>query len=285
MKLCKDADPAFEIVPAHAWTPHFGVFGSLSGFDSLQEAFGDQSKYIFAIETGLSSDPTMNWLVEGLDSVALISNSDAHSLRKLGREANVFEIEETDLSYGTIVKTIKGKNPKEFLRTLEFFPEEGKYHLDGHRDCKFSCSPQKTKQLAGMCPVCGKKLLSGVLSRVEALGNRPEGFAPPQAVPFSSLIPLEELIAETLGVGVSSKKVFAQYEHMVSKHSEFQILLELSREQLVNIAPEAVAESVIRVRTGRVHIEPGYDGLFGKIAIYTSGEREKMLGTGQHALF
>src|SRR3989344_2088298 len=163
VKIVKDVSAQAEVIPAHAWTPHFGIFGSLSGFNSVEEAFGDQAKYIKAIETGLSSDPKMNWQVSGLDKYALTSNSDAHSLRKIGREANVFEINEKKLSYAEIIRVLYGKNPKEFLYTLEFFPEEGKYHLDGHRECKFSCLPQQTKKLKGICPVCGKKLLVGGL--------------------------------------------------------------------------------------------------------------------------
>lgn len=275
LKICKDADENIELVPAHAWTPHFGVFGSLSGFDSLEEAFGDQAKHIFAIETGLSSDPKMNWQVSALDSISLISNSDAHSLRKIGREANVFEIEENELSYSFIIKIIKQKDSAHFLYTIEFFPEEGKYHLDGHRDHSYSTTPEQTKKLGGICPVCGRKLLQGVLHRVDNLANRKHGFEPPRAVPFKSLIPLEEIIAETFGVGTASKKVLALYEQMVSKHPEFEILTDLDQEQISKISSRQIAESVLRVRRGQVHIEPGYDGVFGKIQIYSHEERKK----------
>lgn len=277
MKICKDADPDIEIIPAHAWTPHFGVFGSLSVFDSLEEAFGDQAKYIFAIETGLSSDPKMNWQVPALDRIALISNSDAHSLRKLGREANVFEISEDKLSYLEIIRVIRNHKPNEFINTIEFFPEEGKYHLDGHADCKFACEPGITSGLGGICPICKKKLLRGVMARVDDLGNRKHGFTPDRAVPFKSIIPLEEVIAETLGIGVASKKVLVMYEDMVAKKSEFEILLEATRDQITTLSNPAIAESVIRVREGRVNIAGGYDGIFGKINIYTPEEREKLL--------
>jgi uncharacterized protein (TIGR00375 family) len=277
VKIVKDASPDAEIIPAHAWTPHFGLFGSLSGFDSIEEAFGDQSKYIFAIETGLSSDPKMNWQISKLDNITLVSNSDAHSLRKIGREANVFEINKDKLSYTEIIRIIKDKNPKEFLYTIEFFPEEGKYHLDGHRDCKFSCEPIKTKKLKGICPVCGKKLLVGVLNRVDNLADRDWGFIPPRAIPFKNVIPLEEVIAETFNVGTGSKKVLEMYEKMVAKETEFNILLDLPEAKIAAISNQAIAQAIIRVRQGNVHVEGGYDGLFGKIHIFDEVEKDKML--------
>lgn len=276
VKIVKEADSSAEVIPAHAWTPHFGVFGSLSGFNSIEEAFGDQAKYIHAIETGLSSDPKMNWQISGLDKYSLTSNSDAHSLRKIGREANVFEVRESKLSYAEIIRILYSKNPAEFLYTIEFFPEEGKYHLDGHRDCKFSCLPSQTKKLKGICPVCGKKLLVGVLNRVDELADREFGFTPPRAVPFKSVIPLEEVIAETLGVGTGSKKVLDIYEKMVAKKPEFEILLDLSEKDIADIGYPDVAKSIIRVRENQVHIEGGYDGVFGKVHIYGEGEREKV---------
>src|SRR3989338_8798234 len=220
VKIALAADPKNVIIPAHVWTPHFGLFGSLSGFDKVEEAFGDQAKHIFAIETGLSSDPKMNRQLSALDKYALVSNSDAHSLRKLGREANVFEIDESKLSYGTVIQCIKDKNPKTFLHTLEFFPEEGKYHLDGHADCKFSCLPKETKKLKVISPNFFKKLLVGVLNRIDALADRKHGFEPKRAIPFKSVIPLEEIIAETYGVGVASAKVQRMYEAMVSNPSQ-----------------------------------------------------------------
>ena len=275
VKICLEADPRIVVIPAHAWTPHFGLFGSLSGFDSIEEAFGDQAKHIFAIETGLSSDPKMNWQISKLDNISLVSNSDAHSLRKLGREANVFEIDEDKLSYDEIIRIIKNKDPKEFLYTIEFFPEEGKYHLDGHADCKFSCLPAKTKKLQGICPICGKKLLVGVLNRVEGLGDREYGYTPKRALPFKNVIPLEEIIAGTFGTGVG-KKVLQTYEQMVKAKPEFEILLDLPKEEIAGISDPVIAESVIRVRDGRVHIEAGYDGIFGRISIYTDQERKKL---------
>jgi uncharacterized protein (TIGR00375 family) len=275
VKIVLDADSSCVIIPAHVWTPHFGLFGSLSGFDTVEEAFGDQSKHIFAIETGLSSDPQMNWQVSGLDKYSLVSNSDAHSLRKLGREANVFDIAESELSYDKVIQCIKNKDPKKFLYTIEFFPEEGKYHLDGHADCKFSCMPKETARLKGICPKCGKKLLVGVLNRVAKLSDRPFGFTSPSAVPYKNVIPLEELIAETYGTGIG-KKVLATYERMIAQNNEFEILLDMPQSEIEKISDPVVAESIIRIREGRVHIEGGYDGVFGKIHIYEDKERNKL---------
>ena len=287
VKIVKDSSERAEVVPAHAWTPHFGVFGSLSGFNSIEEAFGNQAKYIKAIETGLSSDPKMNWQISNLDKYSLTSNSDAHSLRKLGREANVLEIDESKLSYAEIIAALYGKDPKRFLFTIEFFPEEGKYHLDGHRDCKFSCLPQQTKKLGGVCPVCGKKLLVGVLNRVEDLADRAYGFVPPRGVPFKSVIPLEEVIADVLEVGTQSKKVMEMYENMVKaavssklsadSHGEFAILLDLSEDQIAKISTPQIAQAIIRVRQGNIQVEGGYDGVFGKIHVFSEAEREKLL--------
>jgi uncharacterized protein (TIGR00375 family) len=290
VKIVKEASPQAEVVPAHAWTPHFGVFGSLSGFDSLEEAFGDQAKYIRAIETGLSSDPKMNWQISGLDKYSLTSNSDAHSLRKIGREANVFEIDSEKLSYSEIISALYSKDLARFLFTIEFFPEEGKYHLDGHADCKFSCGPEQTKKLGGICPVCGKKLLVGVLNRVDKLADRDFGFIPPRVVPFKSVIPLQEVIADVFGVGVSSKRVLAMYEQMVgsavSKTNEFEILLDMDENQIAKISTAEIAQAIIRVRNGQVNLDGGYDGVFGKIHIYSDEEREKLFKkTKQNTLF
>ena len=228
----------------------------------------------------------MNWQISSLDKYTLVSNSDAHSLRKIGREANAFEIDPEKLSYAEIIRIIKDNDPKEFLYTIEFFPEEGKYHLDGHRDCKFSCEPSKTKKLGGICPVCGKKLLVGVLNRVDELSDREYGFEPQSRVPYKSVIPLEEIIAETLDVGVASKKVSGFYERMTSQRPEFDILLDLDKDQISKISNPQIAESVIRVREGRVALEGGYDGVFGKIKIYSEEEREKLFSKPkQESLF
>ncbi|OGE82036.1 MAG: hypothetical protein A3B10_01625 [Candidatus Doudnabacteria bacterium RIFCSPLOWO2_01_FULL_44_21] len=276
VRIVLDADPKCIIIPAHAWTPHFGLFGSLSGFDSIEEAFGDQAKNIFAIETGLSSDPKMNWQVSALDKYSLVSNSDAHSLRKIGREANVFEIPEDKLQYSSVIDRIKNKDPKSFLYTIEFFPEEGKYHLDGHADCKFSCLPEETRRLKGICPVCGKKLLAGVLSRIHDLSDRTNHVQQPAgAIPYKSVIPLEEVIAETYGTGIG-KKVLGTYERMVAKHTEFEILLDLPKDEITKISDPMIAESIIRVREGKVKVEGGYDGIFGKIHIHPHTKKPKI---------
>ncbi len=264
------------IVPAHLWTPYFGLFGSKSGFDSIEECFEDWAKYIYAGETGLSSNPKMNWRWSALDRIALISNSDAHSLPKIGREANVFD---TELSYQAIIEAIKSKDPQKFLYTIEFFPQEGKYHYDGHRDCEISCSPQETKKYNGICPVCGKPLTIGVLSRVEELADRPEGFKPENIIPFKSLIPLEEIIAEVLGVGKGTKEVEKEYKNLIEKFdSELDILLNVSISDLKTETLPEISEAISRVREGKVHVEPGYDGVYGKIRIFSEGEKKKVSG-------
>ena len=277
VKLVKEVDDKCEIIPAHAWTPHFGIFGSLSGFDSLEEAFGDQSEHIFAIETGLSSDPLMNWQVEALDNLSLISNSDPHSLHRLGRECNAFEIEPNSLSYDEIISVIKSRDPKRFLYTIEFFPEEGRYHYDGHADCKFSCPPEKTKELGGVCPVCKKHLLKGVMYRVDELGTRTYGYRPKNPVPFFNVISLEELIANLFGVGIASKKVQFEYERLVAQRPEFDYLVEIPETELADAVGESLTQVITRMRRGKVHIEAGYDGLYGKIEILDPEEREALL--------
>jgi len=269
------------IVPCHIWTPWFSLFGSRSGFDSIEECFEDYSKYIFAGETGLSSDPGMNWRLSALDKITLISNSDAHSPAKIGREANIFD---TELSYPAIIEAIKQKDPQKFLYTIEFFPEEGKYHYDGHRDCEISCSPEETKKYNGICPVCGKPLTIGVLSRVEELADRPEGFKPENVIPYKSLIPLEEMIAEVLGVGVGTKGVEKEYKNLIGKFgSELGILLDVSLSDLKSETLPEINEAISRMREGKVHVEPGYDGVYGKIRIFSEGEKKKV--SGQKSLF
>jgi len=262
------------IVPAHLWTPWFSIFGSKSGFDSIEECFDDYSKYIFAGETGLSSNPAMNWRLSALDKITLISNSDAHSPQKIGREANVFD---TEISYKGIADAIKSKDPKKFLYTIEFFPEEGKYHYDGHRVCEIRLSPQESKKYNNICPRCGKPLTIGVLNRIEELADRPEGFKPINLIPFRSLIPLGEIIAEARGVLSATKEVAKEYDNLIEKiGNEFKVLLEVSKEDLEkNTLPE-IAEGIIKVREGQVFIEPGFDGVYGKIKIFSKGEQKKI---------
>ena len=273
-KIALDASKDCFIVPAHAWTPWFSIFGSKSGFDSIEECFEEYSKYIYSLETGLSSDPAMNWRLSALDKIALISNSDAHSLRKLGREANVFN---TEISYPSIIEAIKSRDSKKFLYTIEFFPQEGKYHYDGHRKCDISFSPQESKKYNNICPRCGKPLTIGVLNRVDELADRKEGFHPKQAIPFKSLIPLEEIISEAVGLGVGTKGVLKEYWNLIDEiGSEFKILLESSLEELKAVTLSRVAEGIIKVRQGNVKIEPGYDGVFGKTIIFPNREKKNL---------
>lgn len=282
LKIVLDINQECLIVPAHIWTPWFSLFGSKSGFNSMEECFEEYSKYIFAVETGLSSDPLMNWRLSALDKITLISNSDSHSLQKIGREANFFD---TELSYPAVMEAIKNKDPEKLLSTFEFFPEEGKYHYDGHRLCKVVCSPSETKKYNGLCPVCGKPLTIGVLNRVAELADRPEGFKPVKAIPFKSLIPLEEIIAEALGVGVGTKEVLKQYGNLIEKfNSEFDVLLNVSLSDLKDVTLPEIIEAISRVREGKVKVEPGYDGLYGKIKIFSEGEEKKEL-IGQKSLF
>ncbi|MFC1663579.1 endonuclease Q family protein [Patescibacteria group bacterium] len=269
------------IVPAHCMTPWFAIFGSKSGFDSTEECFEDYSKHIFALETGLSADPAMLWRIPAGQRIALISNSDAHSPQKIGREANVFD---TELNYSAIIDAIKSKDPKKFLYTIEFFPQEGKYHYDGHRSCEIVFSPSESKKYNNICPNCGRPLTIGVLNRIEELAINTDGFKPEGAIPFKSLIPLSEIIAEALGQMTGTKRVDEEYKNLIKNFkNEFEILLNTSYQDLENVTLPEIAEGIIRVREGRVQIEPGYDGVFGKIRIFFKGEQKKL--TKQKTLF
>lgn len=269
------------VIPAHLMTPWFSLFGSKSGFDSLVECFEEFSQYIYAGETGLSADPAMLWRMPDGRRITLISNSDSHSPSKIGREANVFD---TELNYKAIAEAIKTKDPKKFLYTVEFFPEEGKYHFDGHRNCQIVLSPQETKKYGGLCPVCGRFLTIGVLNRIEELADKKEGFVPERAIPFKSLVPLEEIIADVLGYASATKEVKKQYENLIEKlGSEFNVLLEASKEKLESITLPVIAQGIIRVRNGQVKKEPGYDGVYGKIKISSGVEKEK--SSKQETLF
>ncbi|MBP9748732.1 DNA helicase UvrD [Patescibacteria group bacterium] len=273
LALVLEADPASLFIPAHAWTPWFAVFGSESGYDSLVECFGDELvKHIHAIETGLSSDPAMNWCISGLDSVMLVSNSDAHSLRNLGREANQMDLRE--MSYEAFAEILRTKDRSRFLQTFEFFPEEGKYYVDGHRACSVRLTPAETKKHGGLCPVCGKQVTVGVLHRIDALADRPDGVQPPSAVPFRHLIPLEEVIAEVLDVGKASKKVAGLYEKITADiASEFALLLDYPLVDLAGRVSDLLVEALRRVRAGEVQIAPGYDGEFGTVKIFSDADR------------
>lgn len=262
------------IVPAHLMTPWFSLFGSRSGFDSLEECFEEYSKYIYAGETGLSASPDMLWRMPDGQRITLISNSDSHSPSRIGREANVFD---TEISYPAIIKAIKEKDPQKFLYTIEFFPEEGKYHYDGHRLCGISLSPQESKKSGNICPVCGRPLTIGVLNRVEELADKPEGFKPENAIPFKSLVPLEEIIAEALGVLPGSKQVEEEYRNLIKKFgNEFKVLIDVPQKELEVATLPQIAEGIIRVREGKIFIEPGYDGVYGKVRIFSKGEQKTL---------
>ncbi|MBI2675342.1 MAG: DNA helicase UvrD [Candidatus Aenigmarchaeota archaeon] len=252
------------VIPAHVWTPHFGLFGSLSGFDSLEECFGDRSKNIFAVETGLSSTPSMNWRVEDLDGISLVSFSDAHSHYpwRLGREACIFDIERP--TYHRIVEAIRERDRKAFTGTIEFFPEEGKYHYDGHRDCGVCLKPEESEKLNGICPKCKRKMTLGVLNRIEELASREEGFRHEGSLYFKSLIPLSEIIAHAKGCQPFSKKAWETYSQLIKSFgTEYRVLLDADLESLKNAADGHVAKAITDVREGRVSFRPGYDGLYG----------------------
>ena len=271
--LLETSDQAF-LIPAHIWTPWFSLLGSKSGFDSIDECFEDLTPFIFAVETGLSSDPAMNWRISALDGLTLVSNSDAHSPLKLGREANLFD---TDMSYSAIKSAIKSGDPERFLGTLEFFPEEGKYHLDGHRNCDVRSWPTTTREQGGICPICGKPLTLGVLYRVEELADRPEGVKPKKYHPYYHIIPLVEILSEVLKVGPNSKKVMGYYRNLLEKlGSEFDILTTLKRDIIDTAGLSLLGEAITRVRQNKIVLLPGYDGEFGKIKIFRKDERKKL---------
>lgn len=267
------------LIPAHAWTPHFSVFGAMSGFDSLEECFEDLTPHVYAIETGLSSDPSMNRRLSALDNITLISNSDAHSPSKLGREANIFD---TNVSYMSMTGALKTGNG--FPGTIEFFPEEGKYHYDGHRACDVCLSPEETIRCNYLCPVCGRKLTIGVMHRVEKLADRKEDFRGKGPRNYYSIIPLDEIISETIGVGPKSKAVGKIYSGLLDDlGNEFKILLDTPVEDIEKAGSSRLAEAVSRVRDHKVHIAPGYDGEYGKIKIFGKTDRKEI--KGQERLF
>jgi uncharacterized protein (TIGR00375 family) len=265
-RMVFDIDENCMVIPGHIWTPWFSLFGSMSGFDKIEDCFEDQTPKIFALETGLSSDPAMNWRLSTLDRFTLISNSDSHSPQKIGREANVFNCE---LDYTTIRQVLKNKDKSKFLYTIEFFPEEGKYHFDGHRLCGVRLSPQETAQQGGKCPKCGKPVTVGVLNRVEKLADRPEGFKPSNAIPYKNLIPLDEIIASAKGLAKGALSVEREYQLYLAKFgTEFDILLKASAAELHKNLPPKVAEGVLLARQGKVNIKPGYDGEYGTVSVF-----------------
>ena len=260
-----DIDPRCVIVPAHAWTPWFSIFGSKSGFDKIEECFQDLSDKIFAIETGLSSDAQMNWRLSALDKISLISCSDAHSPQNLGRELTVFDLPEP--SYEGIMDALKTKNPQKILYTVEFFPEEGKYHFDGHRACNIVLSPKEAKTAKNICPVCKKPLTIGVLHRVDDLADRDENYQAPNFPGFKKLVPLQEVIAISLGQGKVSQAVMQEYLKLINIYgNEFNILVDTPLEKLTANQPK-VLEGIKAMRQGQIKVEPGYDGVYGKVEI------------------
>ncbi|MBI5418093.1 DNA helicase UvrD [Candidatus Poribacteria bacterium] len=279
LEIVLESHPLSFLVPAHIWTPHFSLFGACSGFDKIEDCFEDLTPNIFALETGLSSDPQMNWRLSALDRFSLISNSDAHSPQKLAREANVFSCERNFSAIRDALKT--GKN---FDGTIEFFPEEGKYHYDGHRSCKVNLAPWETISRQGMCPVCGKNVTVGVMHRVELLSDRKIGEKSQNAKPFKRLVPLTEIICEAEKVGTASKKVDAIYFKLLNTMgNELYILQEAPIEQIKKAGFPLIAHGIKQMRAGKVKVQVGYDGEYGKIKVLTY-EPDKNLGETQLTL-
>ncbi len=270
LKALLDISSDIFLIPSHIWTPWFSLFGANSGFDSIEECFGDLKDSFFAVETGLSSDPPMNWRLSSLDNYTLVSNSDAHSPTRLGREVNVFK---ENLNFYQLRDVLKNRDRKKFLYTIEFYPQEGKYHFDGHRKCGVRLSPKEARFNNNICPVCSRGLTIGVLHRVEALSDRDEGFVPENAIPYKNLIPLEEIIAEAMGCGRDTVGVKNEYRRLCNLFgSEFEILLNTAIDELRNNTQEKIAIAIDRVRRGDLIINPGFDGEFGTIKIF---EKEK----------
>lgn len=276
-----ECSPDSFLVPAHIWTPWFALFGANSGFDSIEECFEELKREVPALETGLSSDPPMNWRLSSLDPYTLISNSDAHSPRKIGREANLFDCE---LSYNTIKDTLKKKDKTRLLSTIEFFPQEGKYHYDGHRKCNIRLSPKESMLNNDICPVCGKPLTVGVMHRIELLADRSEDTVPSNAIPYKHLAPLEEIIAEALSIGVHTAGVRSKYLNLVRNlNGEFEVLLNAPLSEIAKYSDERIREGIERVREERLTVIPGFDGVFGTIKIF--GEEERKEEKPQMTLF
>jgi DNA helicase-2/ATP-dependent DNA helicase PcrA len=265
-RMVAEAAPRAVVIPSHIWTPWFSLFGANSGFDAIEECFEEMTPSIFALETGLSSDPPMNRRLSALDRFALVSNSDAHSPSKIGREANVFD---TDFSFRGLIDALRTNDPAKFLYTVEFFPEEGKYHYDGHRKCGVVCSPRESLKTGDLCPKCGKKLTIGVLHRVEELADRESGEGRPGRIPYKNLIPLNEIIAEAVGKTPECQGVWDLYFRFIREFGdEHTILADVPVAELARIAPEKIAEAVDRMRRGQVRIAPGHDGEYGTISLF-----------------
>lgn len=275
MKILFEIYDKAIFIPAHIWTPWFSLYGSMSGFDSIYEAFDDYVKYVTAVETGLSSDPNMNWRIPELDNISIVSFSDSHSPQphRLGREATVFELE--NLTYFNLYKALKEPDEKnKILMTIEFFPEEGKYHYDGHRLCKIRFSPEESKKNNYLCPVCGKRVTVGVMSRVEFLAKRPADFIDPRRPPFKRIPPLTEILAQIHNLGATTKKVFDLYLEIIKKFgSELEVLTNsYDKEKMIGLYPD-LYRALEKINKGEIVLEPGYDGEYGKVIIKLEEEK------------
>lgn len=262
VEMMREINPDIEVIPAHIWTPWFGLFGSMSGFDSIKEAFKDKAKHIHSIETGLSSDPPMNWRIKELENRQILSFSDSHSFWpwRIGREATIFDLKK--ITYSELLKAIRtGEGLKE---TIEFFPEEGKYHYDGHRNCKVCMSPKESIKHNKICPACKKPMTIGVMSRVEQLADQPEGHKPGTAKPFKSLIPLSEVIAHGVGAGIATQKTWKVYNLLMQEFGNEMNVLEADEERIRKTVPEKIAELIIKNKKQKIEFQPGYDGEYGK---------------------
>ena len=268
LEIILESCPQAICVPAHIWTPHFSMFGAFSGFDTVEECFEDLTPYIYAVETGLSSDPPMNWRVSALDRYQLISSSDAHSPAKLGREATLFDIAPSYEEMFRAIRTGEGLGG-----TIEFFPEEGKYHMDGHRKCNLCLTPSETARYGGRCPVCGRRITIGVSHRIGELADRPEGYVKPGAKPFESLMPLPEVIGASVGRGAAGVRVQREYQRLLAELGpEFEILRNIPLEDIRCAAGSRVAEGIRRLRSGQVERVPGFDGEYGAIRLFSAEE-------------
>jgi uncharacterized protein (TIGR00375 family) len=273
VRIVLNVSPDCMVIPAHCMTPWFGLFGSKSGFDSMEECFEELSSSIYAVESGLSADPAMLWRLPDIRKITVISNSDAHSPEKIGREANVFN---TDLDYYSITEAIKTR--KGFIETIEFYPQEGKYYGDGHRACNIYMDSKDSLRYNEICPVCGKPLTVGVINRIEKLADQPEGFILENAVPFRSIVPLKEIIGEALGIGSGTKGVDKEYQKLISAFkSEFNILLDVPFENLKEVISSNIVEGIKRAREGKVNISPGFDGEYGKVKIFSEVEEREAI--------
>ncbi len=278
LSLALQASEHALFIPAHAWTPWFGVFGSESGYDSLDECFEDLTQYVYGIETGLSSDPAMNWRIKELDEKSILSFSDAHSLPNLGRESTVIN-RDMEEGYKGIFEAIK---EQKIAGTLEFYPEQGKYHYTGHRNCNLKYTPEDTKAKGTICPKCGRGLTVGVMERVEALASRAKSETFPDRPPYKMLVPLHQVIAEAFNTAPTSQKVLTEYKKLVTAlGGEIKVLTKVSIDDIAKISGSKVAEGVDKDRRGDLVIDPGYDGVYGVVKIWQDGEGEKQEQKGE----